>query len=277
MEVYPPGALCSVQDIYSYLEQGVFDASVTYGGFYTGLIPETDLMIGLPMSQRTTSEVWDAMYRRGLWEVIQEGFDKHDLLQYPIPADAFYHFITTFPVNSLDDFKGKKIRALGVYGKYAQALGASVTVVPGAEMYMAMKLGTIDGAIYGASGIQDIKLYEVADYYTFPTSACVCISLVISKKSLKKLPDDIRKIVEMSSRFIMWDSGQNQTMDSILGFYKAERDGTLKAATFTEEQLVDIRKKVKPIWDELAAKSPNMKKGIEIIKQQMRDLNRPID
>ena len=34
----------------------------------------------------------------------------------------------------LDDLKGKKIRALGVYGKYVQLLGASPVVDPRPEM-----------------------------------------------------------------------------------------------------------------------------------------------
>jgi TRAP-type C4-dicarboxylate transport system substrate-binding protein len=277
MEVFSPGALCSVKDIYAYVSKGVIDASVTYGGFYTGLIPETDLMIGLPLSHQEWSEVWDVMYRRGLWRVIQNGFDKQDLLQFPIPADRYYNFMTTFPVNSIDDFKGKKIRALGVYGKYAQALGASATVVPGAEMYMALKLGTIDGAIYGTSGIQDVKLHEVVDYYVFPTCAQICISLVISKKSLNKLPEDLKNLVIKASPLITADTGQHHLMDSVVGFYKAESEGKIKRAIFSETDLAKMRKLVKPIWEEMAAKSPNMKKGVEIIKQQMRDLNRPMD
>ena len=75
---------------------------------------------------------------------------------------------------------GRQIRALGVYGKYVQKLGASAVVVPGAEMYMAMKLGTIDGAIYGATGLQDVKLHEVVKYYTLPTAAQIALSLLVN-------------------------------------------------------------------------------------------------
>ena len=44
-----------------------------------------------------------------------------------------------------------------------------------------------------------------------------------------------------------------------------------------EEEMAKMRALVKPIWDELAAKSPRMAKGVEIIKAQMRDLGRPMD
>ena len=44
-----------------------------------------------------------------------------------------------------------------------------------------------------------------------------------------------------------------------------------------EEEIAKMRTLVKPIWEEMAAKSPRMKKGVEILKQQMRDLGRPMD
>ena len=38
-----------------------------------------------------------------------------------------------------------------------------------------------------------------------------------------------------------------------------------------------MRKLVAPIWDELAAKTPRMKKGVDILKKQMEDLGRPMN
>jgi len=277
VEILPPGAMCDVKDIISYLEKGVFDCAITYGGFYTGLIPETDLEIGLPQGHRTWDEVWDAMYNRGLGQIIQEAYSEHNIKWYPCAADCYYHFNTNFPVAKLDDLKGRKIRALGVYGKYVQRLGASVVVVPGAEMYMAMKLGTIDGAIYGATGLQDIKLHEVVEYYTLPTAAQIALSLVINKSSLEKLPADLRKIVEEGTRYILNDTSNRYITQCKDSLNKSVNMGSVKVSLLPEEEVAKMRALVKPIWDELAAKSPRMAKGVEIIKAQMRDLGRPMD
>jgi TRAP-type C4-dicarboxylate transport system substrate-binding protein len=277
IEILPPGAMCSVKDIITYLEKGVFDCAITYGGFYTGLIPETDLEIGLPQGHRTWDELWDAMYNRGLGDVIQEAYDEHNIKWYPCAADCYYHFNTNFPVRSLEDLSGKKIRALGVYGKYVQKLGCSVVVVPGAEMYMAMKLGTIDGAIYGASGLQDVKLHEVVDYYTLPTSAQIALSLVINKDSLKKLPPDLRRIVEVGSRYILNETSNRYITECKDSLNKSVNMGSVEVCWLPEEEMAKMRALVKPLWDELAAKSPRMKKGVDILKKQMRDVGRPMD
>ncbi|MBW2560252.1 MAG: TRAP transporter substrate-binding protein DctP [Deltaproteobacteria bacterium] len=277
IEILPPGAMCAVGDIVTYLEKGVFDCAVSYGGFYTGLIPETDLEIGLPMGHQTWDEYWDAYWNRGLGEVIREAYAEHNIVQYPAAAGCYYHFNTNFPVTKLSDLKGKKIRALGIYGKYVQALGGSAVVIPGGELYMAMKLGTIDGAIYDGSGLQDVKFHEVVDYYTFPTAAQIALSLLINKKSLDKLPPDLKAIVEIGTRFILEDSGNRYITQTKESMNKSVNMGSVKKTWLLEEEQAKARKLVAPLWDELAAKSPRMKKGIDILKQQMRDVGRPMD
>jgi len=277
VEILPPGAMCGPKNIINFLEKGVFDAAVSYGGFHTGLIPESDLEISLPLSARSWDEGWDAIYNRGLGEVIQEAYDEHNIKWYPAPGDVNYHFATNFPVKKLSDLKGKKIRALGVFGKYVEALGAVPVVVPGSEMYMAMKLGTIDGAIYGSTGLTDLKLREVVKYYTRPTAAQINLSLYINKDSLAKLPEDLRVIVEEGTRYIMDDTAMRYTTENKKALADAVKLGYTEVTTLPEEELAKMRKLVKPIWDELAAKSPRMKKGVEIIKKQMADLGRPME
>jgi len=144
-------------------------------------------------------------------------------------------------------------------------------------MYMAMKLGTIDGAIYGATGLMDVKLHEVVKYYTHPTASQIALSLSINKDALKKLPDDIRVIVEEGSRYVLDDTAMKYITMCKASMAEAERLGSTKRSNLPEEELVKMRKLVAPIWDELAAKTPRMKKGVDILKKQMRDLGRPLD
>ncbi len=90
VEVLPPGAICAVKDMIDYMERGVFEAGLTYGGFYTGLIPETDLEIGLPLGHQTIDELWDGTYQRGLGEIIQAAYGKHGGQWWNWPGDNYY-------------------------------------------------------------------------------------------------------------------------------------------------------------------------------------------
>jgi TRAP-type C4-dicarboxylate transport system substrate-binding protein len=217
------------------------------------------------------------MYKRGLGEVIQAAYDEHNIKWWPGAADCYYHFNTNFEVKKLDDLKGKKIRALGVYGKYVQLLGASPVVVPGAEMYMAMKLGTIDGAIYGATGLQDVKLHEVVKYYTLPTAAQIAISMCINKDSLKKLPADLREIVEKTMPEILDMTSAKYIQLCKDSLNKSVEIKSTAICNLPDAEVAKMRKLVAPLWDELAAKTPRMKKGVDILKTQMKDLGRPME
>jgi hypothetical protein len=53
--------------------------------------------------------------------------------------------------------------------------------------------------------------------------------------------------------------------------------GSVEICYLPEVEMAKMRALVKPIWSELAAKSPRMKKGVDILRQQMRDLGRPMD
>lgn len=274
VEILPPGAMCGVKDVVSYLEQGVFDCALTYGGMYTGLIPEGDLEAGLPLGHQTWDETWDAFYNRGLGDIIQEAYNEHNIQWYPCAAGIYYNFMTNFPVTKLEDLKGKKIRALGVFGKYVQSLGCSVVTIPGGEVYMAMKLGTIDGALFGACTLEDVKLSEVVDYFVLPTAAQISTSLLINKGSLSKLPSDIRNLVETVTPYILMDTGFRYVTADKKALWGSVKDGKVKISYLSEDEMVKMRKLVVPLWDELAAKSPRMKKGVDILKTQMEELNR---
>ncbi|MFB3895105.1 MAG: hypothetical protein ACE14V_02265 [bacterium] len=58
--------------------------------------------------------------------------------------------------------KGKKIRAAGgALSYYVEAIGGTPVPVPYSEVYMAMKLGTVDGFMQGIVDLEDQKLKEV--------------------------------------------------------------------------------------------------------------------
>lgn len=90
-----------------------------------------------------------------------------------MPNEPNYNVLANFQVESLEDFHGKKIRALGVWGDFLAALGASPTTSP-AQRSIALQLGTIDGALYGWSSLSDSNnIREVAQYALSP-SMCFC-------------------------------------------------------------------------------------------------------
>jgi len=239
-----------------------------------GILPEANLEACMPMAFRSIYEVWDFMYMRGFQEIIQESYAKKGVRYWGAPSDCYYGIGTNFPIESIADIAGKKIRATGLIGRFLEKLGASVTVIPGSELYMALKLGTIDGAVYGGGTIIPEKMYEVMKYWVqYPTLGHTNAALFVSLKSLNKLPSDLRAVVENSTRYIM--------LDTALQYFKQSEDMRLKLEELGTKMIYlpekDVEKMTliaQTLWDDIAESNNACTRGVEILKKQLKEYGR---
>ena len=104
---------------------------------------------------------------------------------------------TKFPLNSLDDLKGKKIRVFSpAMAAYIKGLGAEPLSMPIAEVYGALQRGLMDGLCTGPDQVKAMSMWEVAvqgsDIGLAPSGSYI----TVSRKSWDNLPADIRKVLE---------------------------------------------------------------------------------
>jgi TRAP-type C4-dicarboxylate transport system substrate-binding protein len=269
----PPGAVCPTSEIVNFVERGAIDCAMSYGAYYTGAVPEANLTTNVPMGPKTIGEVWDAWNNRGLLKIFREAYSERNIYYCYFTTEPYYGYLTKEPIRTLEDFKGKKIRAGGSFGLFTQLLGASAVNIPGAELYMALKLGTIDGVLYTSTGMKDSKLNEAVKYRLFPSLNIVVADLFISQKSINKLPEDIRHILlsttdDILLRGAMKIQFQNQMAQKWLDNHDTERiqlsPKDVKKATEMAQQ----------VWDGIANKNERCRKGVEILREQLRDLGR---
>lgn len=64
------------------------------------------------------------------------------------------------PITSLDDYNGMKIRFAGLGGKVLEKLGASVTMMPGGELFQALEKCTIDATEFSMPAIDQILGFD---------------------------------------------------------------------------------------------------------------------
>lgn len=72
-------------------------------------------------------------------------------------------------INSVNDFKGLRMRIPGLGGDVFATLGVSPVSLPGAQIYENLASGTIDAAEWGGPWNDEaMKFYEAAKYYYYP-------------------------------------------------------------------------------------------------------------
>ncbi len=275
IDLFAPGALCDVKEVVNGVSRGMIDIGVIYGPRYSGSVPVADVEGGLPFTWTSMDQVaelfWDPKYR--LIDLIREGWDKKNIYYFSPNACGSYPFNLTFPLHKISDFKGHKIRGMGAAGKWLRLAGASPVVIPGAEIYMSMKLGVVDGTPFPPMGLETLKLKEVVKYVVFPglvTPPQTCT--IINKDVWKSLPEDMRKILGNDKVVIdhykkngnAYQAKDNEALESAYAY-------GVKEITLSPEEMKKGRELGVEVWDDVGSKNPLLKKAVEKLKRYMTE------
>lgn len=175
-------------------------------------------------------------------------------INYAIYGDLMphvhFHLFTSKPINTVDDFKGLKIRTMenpvdvGIFN----AIGAQATPMAYSELFTAIQQGTVDGgentiANYLSDGFSEVAPYLTLSGHTYN----ICI-ILISNEAIEKIPADMR-----DAFFAACKDGIAQASAMVL---QANEDAieTLKAngATITDIDRTALYELCKPLYEEFA-------------------------
>jgi TRAP-type C4-dicarboxylate transport system substrate-binding protein len=108
-----------------------------------------------------------------------------------------YHLMTTFPVHSIDDLRGRKILAPGPSAAWLEGPGAVAVDGSLTTYYQQIQTGVADGVITILTGAAPNRLHEVAPYITLVgIGSQVTGALAINLDTWNRLPADVRAVLE---------------------------------------------------------------------------------
>lgn len=171
VKIFEPGKLVPAFDILAAVSDGKTEAGYTWIGYDAGKVPALPLFAAVPFGLKPWAyAAW--YYEGGGHDMLQEvyknkGFNVHaEFCGIIGPETAGWY---RQPLDSLDDYNGLKIRFAGLGGKVLQQLGASVTMMPGGELFQALEKGTIDATEFSLPMIDEILGFDkVVSYNLFP-------------------------------------------------------------------------------------------------------------
>ena len=198
IEFAPTGSLFPDASSYVGIEDGVADAAWSVLSYFAGDIPECYVAMGLPMSSASVAEAHDLWYGYGMYDLMKPIFEAHNQIMIPSFHVGHMSLWTTFPTPDIASLEGKKIRTHGAWNLLVDALGASSVSMPFSDVYMALKLGTVEGCQTPATSLEVIKMKEVVtDHVNLINVGTNCF--LINQDSFNALPSDIQDIILYSS------------------------------------------------------------------------------
>lgn len=198
-ELHEPGAIVPPFSITEAIRDHKVPAGYTWLGYDQGRLPVSPLLSAVPFGMLP----WEFMawwYNAGGRELTAKIYHKQGLrpilcgLIGPETAGWFRK-----PIESLVDLQGLKIRFAGLGGKVLQKLGASITIIPGGEIFQALEKGAIDATEYSLPAIdRKLGFDRLAQYNYFPGwhQTSTAFHLVVNLRLWERLTTSEKRLIE---------------------------------------------------------------------------------
>jgi TRAP-type mannitol/chloroaromatic compound transport system substrate-binding protein len=199
LEVFEPGEIVPAFAIVDAVREGKVQAGYTWLGYDQGKLPASVLFGAVPfgMSPWEYSAWWYDGEGRALAREVYGKIGIHPLLCGLIGPETAGWFRE--PLEQASDVEGLKIRFAGLGGKAIQRLGASVTMLPGGEIFQALEKGAIDATEFSLPVVdQRLGFDRVAGFNYFPGwhQPSTAFHLVIGVEEWKALAAESRALIE---------------------------------------------------------------------------------
>lgn len=266
IERYPAGQLFKTDDFPRVIPSGEIELAQIVADTVGGLVKTTEVM-NFGMVFNSWEQAMKTMYEG--WDIFQADFEKSNMhLIFLMP-----YGMTVMPmtrnkqIKRLEDMKGLLIRGMaGRPGRALELCGATPVYISSREVFTAMQLGTIDGAMSGWSTYHRRGWYEVGKYIIDIPYSFTVFMTAANLDAWRKLPKDIQDIMVKTGREVAESMVENAKKDDKLCREKIIKAG-VKIYTPPPEEVARWKKRVFPMWNEWAAEDPKHAQLLKLATQ----------
>jgi TRAP-type mannitol/chloroaromatic compound transport system substrate-binding protein len=259
LEVFEPGEVVPAFAIVDAVREGKVQAGYTWLGYDQGKLPASVLFGAVPfgMSPWEYSAWWYEGEGSALAREVYGKIGVHPLLCGLIGPETAGWFRE--PLERASDLEGLKIRFAGLGGKAIQRLGASVTMLPGGEIFQALERGAIDATEFSLPVVdQRLGFDRVAEYNYFPGwhQPSTAFHLVVARDEWNALPAESRALIESACT-----AGVTRNLaraEALQGPVLREfEERGVQTRTLSSEILLALKRESEAVLDEEAARDPD--------------------
>jgi len=197
---FSAGELVPAMQSFDAVSKGSAEVGHDWPGYWKGkneaFVPFSSVPYGL---DGEGYNIW--LYERGGAKMMDDLYGQFNMRAFPCgQCDQEQGLSSNKKASKMEDFKGMRIRTVGWYMDILNEMGASVSPLPGGEIYLALERGVIDAGEFSSPamtypmGFQDICDYCISPGAHQPGIQC---ALFINKDKWATLPADLQWIVQI--------------------------------------------------------------------------------
>ncbi|WP_209121669.1 TRAP transporter substrate-binding protein DctP [Alkalihalobacillus sp. BA299] len=276
IEPYGADNLFPTTDTFDSVKNGVVEIAAIYTGFWTGKDPV--FALGGGTFPGDPLQGFSEHYYRSekLEPLLSKAYEKHgikNLGSFDYAPEEI--LMSTVPIQSIEDFKGKNIRAAGIANLFYGKLGASSVSLSAPEIYTGLQLGTVDAAEYNDFLVgKDMALHEVTKYVIDPALHVGPSSdkeLIVNPKAWEELPDDLKAIVIAARDKARYQSAISYAVENMKAKQEWINSG-VEIIQLPEEDVEKMRRVAFELLLELKEESPESAEFVDAYAEVLSDL-----
>jgi len=250
-ELYVNSELGLEKDYFAYMSQGISVDYALVSPSHMSTFSKAAPLMDMPFLFRDHDHWNKVLDGDALQPIADEVAQKADVMLIGYAGGGTRNLIVNKPVTTMAGLEGLDIRVMGapVQTRIFQAIHTTPTVIAYSEIYNAVQTGVIDAAENEASGIQQMKFYEVGPEISLTQHAITVRPLCFSGKTFRRLPEDLQAAIVRAGREAgafgrQWESAEDAAM-----LAKMEEEGKLRTHPFTQrDELLRLAEPVKQAY-----------------------------
>jgi len=273
LDVYEPGELVPAFAITDAVRDAKVEAGYTWVGYDQGKIPWASLFGAVPFGM----EPWEYVawwYHAGGRELAEELYAEqglHVLLCGIIGPESAGWFRSE--ITSLEDVRGLKIRFAGIGGLVMQRLGASVTMLPGGEIFQALEKGAIDATEFSMPAIdQRLGFDRIVRFNYFPGwhQPFTAFHLAVNPVAWRQLAASQRALLETAcTAGIARDLAHGEAIQGPV--LRASREKGVVVSSLPVDVLRELQAVTETVLEEQATANADFRRVLESQRAFSRD------
>ena len=199
IRVFAGGEIVPALQVLDAVQNATVECGHTANYYYFGKDPTWAFDTAIPFGPNFRQQnAW--MYYGGGLELMREFAKQHNI--YTIPAGNTGTQMGGWfgkEINTVDDFKGLKMRIGGFASQVISKLGAVPQQIAGGDIYPALEKGTIDATEWiGPYDDEKLGFYKVAKYYYYPGwwEGGPMLNFIVNTKTWESLPKEYQAAID---------------------------------------------------------------------------------
>ena len=273
IQVYGGGELVPPLEAFDAVRSGAAEVGSGAAYYWAGKVPAAQFFAGYPFGLNAQQmNAW--LLSGGGLELWRELYADYNLVPF-VGGNTGVQMGGWFnrKIDSVEDFKGLKMRMPGLGGRVLERLGGTPVLLPAAELYTGLERGIIDATEWvGPYHDQFMGFAEIAKYYYYPGwhEPGTAFEFFVNKDKYDSLPEDLQTIFDVATHYVNMYTLSAFEAKNATALAELEQLPDLEILPYPEEVLTAAQAAAKDVVAEYAASDPFAAKVYESLQTFVR-------